>query len=182
MRALKRLFLDELADRYDSERQLVNAMPMMAEASTCPHLKKLILAQNKEDEGHIAKLKKIFLLSDEEVRQKKCETTLGLLLECEQMAVDFKGSSALNAALVCIAQKIKHYAIASYGCLHEWAAILGNHEAAGLLDELLAAEKTANQSLIKMARFRCNKEALEEFSSADFYCDRFGHEIAKSIV
>lgn len=50
--------------------------------------------------------------------------------------------------------------MASYGCLHEWAGILGNREAADLLEAILNEEKDANESLTEPARERSNDEAL----------------------
>jgi Domain of unknown function (DUF892) len=75
-----------------------------------------------------------------------------------------KGELTNNAALISAGQKVEHYEIASYGCLHEWAGLLGNKEAAGLLKEILDQEKAANETLIAIARASGNKEALGEGS------------------
>ena len=82
------------------------------------------------------------------------------LAEGDEIAADFKGSPAINAALVSAAQKVEHYEIASYGCLHEWAGLLGNGQAAGLLEEILGEEKAANETLSDLARSTCNQQAL----------------------
>ena len=66
----------------------------------------------------------------------------------------------LNAALISVAQKLEHYEIATYGCLRGWARLLGNKEAAGLLQEILVEEKAANHALSELARSRSNIEAL----------------------
>jgi ferritin-like metal-binding protein YciE len=87
---------------------------------------------------------------------------VGLLEEGDEIAAEFKGSPAINAALISAAQKVEHYEIASYGCLREWARLLGNQEAAGLLQEILVEEKAANHSLSELARFRNHEEALDE--------------------
>ena len=69
--------------------------------------------------------------------------------------------------MICAAQKVEHYEIASYGCLHEWAGVLGNEEAANLLEEILNEEKATNRSLTGLARERSNQEALGEFPGGD---------------
>ncbi|HEX5397719.1 MAG TPA: DUF892 family protein, partial [Verrucomicrobiae bacterium] len=56
----------------------------------------------------------------------------------------------------------EHYEIASYGCLHEWAGLLGNKEAASLIEDILEEEKAANEKLMELARASCNNEALDE--------------------
>jgi len=152
--------MDELADMYDAEKRLVKALPKMAKAATCEDLKAAILAHLKETEGHVTKLEQVFQAFDEKVRGKTCEATVGLLKEGDKIAADFKGSPAINAALVSAAQKVEHYEMASYGCLHEWAGLLDNEEAAGLLLQILEEEKAANESLTELARESCNQQAL----------------------
>lgn len=162
MKTLKDLFLDELADMYDAEHQLVKALPKMAQAATCTHLRKAILSHLEETESHVTKLEQVFECFDEESRRELCEATKGLLEEGGEIATAFKGSPAINAALIAAAQKVEHYEIASYGCLHEWAGLLGNKEAADLLEEILEDEKAANESLTELARARSNPEAMDE--------------------
>ena len=162
MKTLKDLFLDELADMYDAEKRIVKALPKMAKAATCEDLKAAILSHLKETEGHVTKLEQVFQAFDEKAKGKTCEATVGLLKEGDEIAADFKGSPAINAALVSAAQKVEHYEMASYGCLHEWAGLLENEEAADLLKEILEEEKAANDSLTELARATCNQQALDE--------------------
>ena len=97
MSALKILFLEELADRYDAEKQLVHAIPKLAKLATCKGLRERFQAHLKETEGHVKKLETVFRSFDAKIKAKSCEATLGLLKEGEQIAADFKGSSAINA-------------------------------------------------------------------------------------
>jgi ferritin-like metal-binding protein YciE len=160
MRTLKDLFFDELADRYDGEKRLVIAMPKMIKISTSARLRKLIEGHLMETERHVTKLEKVFKLFGEKPCLNKCEATIGMLAEGAEVASDNKGSVVINAAVISVAQKIEHYEIASYGCLREWAMLLGNKPAAALLKEILGEEKAANQALIELARSSCNNEAL----------------------
>ena len=98
---------------------------------------------------------------------------MGLLEEGDEIAADFKGSPAINAALISAAQKVEHYEMASYGCLHEWAGLLGNEQAARLLKEILDEEKAANEALTELARSSSNAEAL---------CDATQQECADGIT
>jgi ferritin-like metal-binding protein YciE len=160
MSALNKLFLAELADRYDSEKQLVQAIPKLTKLATCKALQEHFQCHLKKTEGHVKKLETVFKAFDAKVTAKKCETTVGLVKEGEHLAADFKGSPAINAALISVAQKIEHHAIASYGCLHAWASLLGNPGAASVLEEVLKEEKAENDSFIELASSCCNKEAL----------------------
>src|ERR1022692_1829611 len=162
MKTLKDLFMQELADIYDAERRTVKALPKMAGAATCDKLKKAILAHLKETEGHVTKVEQVFQSFDETAKGKTCEATVGLLKEGDEIAADFKGSPAINAALISAAQKVEHHEKACYGAVPEWAGLLGNKEAAALLEEILAEEKAANETLTGLARAGSNKEALED--------------------
>jgi len=162
MKLLKDLFLDELADIYDAERRIVKALPKLVKAATCPDLKEAFQSHLDESEGHVKKVEQVFQSFGKTPKGKTCEATVGLLEEGDEIAHDFADSPAINAALISAAQKVEHYEMASYGCLHEWAGLLGNRKAADLLEEILEQEKGANRTLTKLARASSNEEALGE--------------------
>lgn len=159
---LKDLFIDELADMYDAEKRIMKALPKMARAATCTDLKGAIEKHLQETEGHVKKLEQVFQAFGEKAKGKTCKATKGLLEEGDEIAGEFKGSPAINAALIAAAQKVEHYEMASYGCLHEWAGLLGNKVAAGLLEKILDEEKAANEGLTLLAQSKSNEEALGE--------------------
>jgi ferritin-like metal-binding protein YciE len=165
LKTLKDLFLAQLADMYDAEQRIVKALPKLAKAATCTHLRDAFLSHLRETEGHVKKLEQVFQSFDEKPQAVKCPATVGLLEEGDQIASEFKGSPAINAALISAAQKVEHYEMASYGCLHTWAELLDNAEAAALLEEILAQERAANAALKDLALTRSNKEALGEAGS-----------------
>jgi len=171
MKMLKDLFLTELAEMYHSERGIVKALPKLAKAAKCTHLQAAFLSHLKESEGHVTKLEGVFESFDIKPYAKTCLATIGLLEEGDQIAAEFKGSPAINAALISAAQKVEHYEMASYGCLHAWAELLDNDVAAGLLKEILDQERAANAALKDLALTRSNNEALgkvgSRISSAD---------------
>jgi ferritin-like metal-binding protein YciE len=162
MKTLRDLFLGELADMYDAEHRISKALPKMAKAATCEKLSAALLAHLKETEGHIIKLEGVFVAFDEKAKTKTCEATLGLLKEGDEIAAEYKGTPAINAALVSAAQKVEHYEMGSYGCLHEWAKLLENNKAAKLLEQILGEEKMANDALTELAKSTCNQEAMGE--------------------
>jgi len=170
MRTLKDLFFDELADRYDSEKRLVIAMPKMIKNATSARLQKLIEGHLMETERQVVKLERVFKLFGVKPALNKCEATIGLLTEGAEVMSDNKGWPVLNAGIISVAQKIEHYEIASYGCLREWAMLLGNKPASALLKEILGEEKAANEALVELARANCNIEALEACDD-DEACD-----------
>jgi ferritin-like metal-binding protein YciE len=166
MKMLKELFLNELADMYDAEQRIAKALPKMAKAATCKELQEAIQSHLEETKGHISKLEQVFEAFGKPAKGQKCEATIGLLEEGDEIATEFKGSPAINAALICAAQKVEHYEIASYGCLYQWAGLLENEEAADILAEILAEEKAADEALTALATSK-NQEALGDSAGQD---------------
>jgi len=161
MKTLKYLFMEELADMYDSEQRIVKALPKMIEAATCTQLQAALRSHLTETEGHVQKVETVFELFGEKPKGEKCPAMVGILDEGSDMVSDNKKTAAINAAIICAAQKVEHYEIATYGCLHAWAQLLGNDEAADILEEILDEEKNADSTLNDCATAK-NEEALEE--------------------
>jgi len=166
MNTLKDLFLGELADMYDAEHRIIKALPKLIKAATCTDLKDALQTHLLETEGQVTKLEKVFRAFGEKAKGKKCEATVGILKEGDEIASENKGSPTINAAIISAAQKVEHYEIASYGCLHAWASLLGNEEAAELIQEILDQEKGADQTLTELAPQK-NEEALGQTEEAE---------------
>jgi ferritin-like metal-binding protein YciE len=87
----------------------------------------------------------------------------GLTREAEALVSNTQeGSATRDVALIFASQKIEHYEIAAYGCLHQLALTLEMHEIANLLDATLAEEKETDKSLTAIAKTQVNYDAMEE--------------------
>jgi len=179
MHTLKELFLVELADIYDAEQRIVLALPKMIKAATCARLKRTFQIHLKESKHHVGRLKKVSRLFGETLKGKKCKATVGLLEEAVELADEFKGSAPINAALIAAAQKMEHYEIASYGCLHQWAKTLGNGAAATLLEDTLSEEKGADDKLTECAHFASNGEAKDGIKPGEIFVKTKGLALSK---
>ena len=100
------LFLDELADMYDAEKRLVKGLPKMAKAATCPDLKKGCLEPFETNGNSREEAEQVFQVFDCTVGNLRCHA--GLLEEADEMASEYKGSPAINAALISSAQRIEY--------------------------------------------------------------------------
>jgi len=78
---MRELFLNELRDVYNAEKQIVRALPRVAKAAQSPDLQRAFLKHLRETEGHVQRLERIFKASGETVRGKKCKGVEGLLEE-----------------------------------------------------------------------------------------------------
>jgi ferritin-like metal-binding protein YciE len=161
MKSLKDLFLSELEDMYDSEHRIIKALPTVIKAVTCSSLQSALQNHLRETEGHITKVEAVFAAFDEKPRKTKCPAMVGILDESDDLVSENKSSPTINAAVICAAQKVEHYEIATYGCLRAWATQLGNEEAARLIEEILDEEKAADETLNEHSVAK-NQEAFEQ--------------------
>jgi ferritin-like metal-binding protein YciE len=140
-------FLGELADIYDAEKQLVKALPKMAQAAEHEELKEAFLTHQTQTEEHVLRLETIFDFLGEKAASRKCKAMQGLIAESSELTEEELG----DATLICAAQKIEHYEIAAYGCLRSWAQFLDMDEPARILEETLDEENAADEHLTSLA-------------------------------
>ncbi len=166
MKTLQDLFLAELADMYDTETRMTRALQKMAETANQVELSDVFQAHYRETEGQIEKIEQVFDAFGTEVKRNQCEGTVALLKEEEKVISENIGSPTIDAALISAGQKAEHYEIASYGCLREWAKLLGNQPAAELLDSILSEQKAVDRRLTLLALSCCNDSARQEPAGA----------------
>ena len=162
--ALKELYIDELRDIYNAENQLTKALPKMAKAATSDELRAGFEGHLEQTKGHVERLERIFKELGEKPTGKKCKGMEGLVGEGdEMMKEDELEGEALDAGLISAAQRVEHYEIAAYGGVRTYANLLGESDAAKLLEQTLKEEKETDQKLTKLAE-KINVEAEEEES------------------
>lgn len=156
---LDKLFYDTLRDIYYAERQILKALPKMARAAQSDECKAAFEKHKEETETHVARLEEVFDAIGKRAQGKTCEAIQGLLSEGEEIAEEFKGSPALDAALISTAQSVEHYEIARYGTLKVWAGQLGLKNVLSLLDATLQEEGATDKALTKLAMTAANAKA-----------------------
>ena len=156
--ALMELYVDELKDLYDAEHRILKALPKMVKAASHEQLKDAFESHLQETENHVTRLEQVFGSVGEKARSKKCKAMQGLVEEGEDVIDEELG----DAALICAAQKVEHYEIASYGSLQSWAELLEENEAAELLQETLDEEKATDDKLTQTAENAINIEEEQE--------------------
>lgn len=161
-KTLQDLFYEELEDLYDAEKQIVKALPKVAEAVASDELKNALEEHLEQTKEHVNRLEQVFRSIGREAKAKKCEGMKGLLEEGEKVISELDESPVRDAALIGAAQKVEHYEIAGYGTTRTFAQLLGHDEAVELLDETLEEEKEADEKLTDIAESDINIEAAED--------------------
>ena len=161
METLQELYLEQLRDIYDAENQLTKALPKMAKTATNEELKAAFENHLEQTQEHISRLEQIFEELGEKSKGHKCEAMKGLLEEGKNMMEEDADEDVMDAGLICAAQKVEHYEIATYGCLRTYAEMLGFDDQADLLQETLDEEKDTDENLTELAVSCINLEAEE---------------------
>ncbi len=159
---LKELFVDALKDIYWAEQALVKALPKMAANASSPKLQSSIIDHQAMTEHQVVRLEQVFELLGEKAEGKKCEALAGLLKEGDQMLEETIHGSVRDAAIIAASQKIEHYEMATYGTLFAFAKVLGENDAAKLLQQTLAEEMEADKILTDVATGCVNMEASQQ--------------------
>jgi ferritin-like metal-binding protein YciE len=161
------LFVEELADIYNSENQIVESLPGLIKLVSLPDLKETLTKYVREAENQAKRLERISSILNLEVSENTSEALKGLLDQAEAITQNKSKSPALDAGIISAVQKLKHYKIASYGTLHSFAKNLAlDSEVINLLQESLDEVNAADKRLTKIAEGSLfsggvNKEAAE---------------------
>lgn len=154
------LFLDEIRDLYDAEKQLTKALPKMAKAASSEELQAAIEDHLQQTQGHVDRLEEIFEALGEKGTGKKCAAMSGLIKEGEEIVSEFDEGALRDAGIIAAAQKVEHYEISGYGSARTHAQMLGHTEAVSRLEETLKEEKEADSKLNEIAEQMVNEEAM----------------------
>jgi ferritin-like metal-binding protein YciE len=159
LKTLADLYVHELKDLYSAEKQLIEALPKMVEASNAPQLREAFASHLKETEQHFEKVHQLLQNLDENPGSTKCKGMEGLLEEGED-AIDEEASPAVrDAFLIAAAQRVEHYEISGYGTARAYARSLGREEDAEVLNQILDQEYAADNKLDKLAEGSINESA-----------------------
>lgn len=161
MEDLQDLFVDQLRDLYSAEKQLVRALPKMAKKASDENLKQAFTTHLEETKGHVERLEQIFDKLGKRAGGKTCKAMQGLVEEGKEAMEEDAEPEVLDAALIAAAQRVEHYEIAGYGTVRAYAKLLGDNQAAKLLQQTLDEEGKTDKMLTQLAESTINIEAAQ---------------------
>lgn len=172
---LRSLLEHEIEDLYSAEEQIIEALPMMAEAASNRDLKRALkehLRITKEQKKRLDQVKKILKKEAEEGEgsagflermfgdgSTKCKGMEGLIKEGQKVMSEEMEPSVKDAAIIASSQKIEHYEISGYGTARAYAKQLGLREVERTLAVTLKEEYTADKMLNTLALNSVNLRA-----------------------
>ena len=151
MNSLHDLYLEELKDLHNAEKQLVKALPRMGKKARAPSLKAAFQEHLEVTERQIERLDRIFADLGVPPRGKKCKAMEGLIEESKDVIEEKGDAAVIDAALIACAQRVEHYEMAGYGCVRTYAQLLGHEEHRALLQATLDEEGEADKKLTELA-------------------------------
>ena len=151
LQTLDDVLRDQVKDLLSAERQLVAALPKVAQAAHTPELKNAISEHLEETRGHVERLEQVTGMLGMDSAATTCKAMQGLVAEGEEVLGKTGDPVAKDAAIIAAAQRIEHYEIAAYGTARTLAGELDHRDAEKLLSETLDEESAADKLLTKIA-------------------------------
>jgi ferritin-like metal-binding protein YciE len=159
LQSLFDLYLTELHDLYDTEQQIIKALPKMIDGAASADLKTALQEHLEQTQLHRNRLEDIFDMHSEKPKAESCEGMAGIIKEGRDLLKQDAVPVVRDAALISAAQRVEHYEIAVYGCVRTYAEQLGFDRAARILQETLSEEEAMDKRLTGIAEGRVNTEA-----------------------
>jgi ferritin-like metal-binding protein YciE len=159
---LRDLYIAELQDLFDVERETIQALPAMADAATSSALRDTFAAHLEQTRVQLQRLELLLRKLDVRGDVQPCEAIRGLIAEGRRRMAETERGDVLDAALIGAAQRIEHYEIAAYGCARTYARTLGDADAERLLQQTLDEEGAADHRLSRIAERGINQSAGED--------------------
>jgi ferritin-like metal-binding protein YciE len=163
--SMEALYLAQLRDMHNAEKQLIAALPKMVKAASTPELAEAFERHLEETRRHLERINTILDNLGEKPGRDRCEAMAGLIEECKE-TIDAQGEEHVrDASLIVHAQKVEHYEIASYGSLCTHAKLLGRTTDQKLLGDTLSEEKQTDGRLTQLAESHINADAARVSSA-----------------
>ena len=159
---LEKLYIEQLEDLHSAEKQLINALPKMAQAASDEKLQRAFEEHLEQTRQHQQRIEQILQELGEKPSGKKCKGMEGIIAEVQELLKQDVEQDTLDAALIAAAQHAEHYEMAGYGTVRTYARALGYNEAADLLQQTLDEEADTDEKLTRLAEGHVNAEAMKQ--------------------
>jgi len=153
------LYVGNLKDMLDAERQLTGALPRLAKKAGNAELRAAFEEHLEVTESHLEQVEDLLEAATGSTRAKNCKGMEGLIAEGREILDSDGDADVIDAGLIVAAQKVEHYEIAAYGSLRALARMMGDENAADRFGAILDDERAADEKLSEIATAMVNVEA-----------------------
>ena len=153
---LRDLLDHEVQAMYSAENLITAGLPRMIEHASSPELQKAFQTHLSETKHQIERLEQVADILGINANGDKNLGMAGIIAEGELVMHKDATPEAMDAALICGAQKVEHYETAGYGTAVYLAHELGLEQAATILKSILVEEKRTNEILNRLAKSLVN--------------------------
>jgi ferritin-like metal-binding protein YciE len=148
---LQALYDRDLRLLLSAEELIAIKTPYLTERTTDSELHQVLGKEIERGEGHAKRLREMLSRTGAESTPIKCKAIYALFDEAEDLVEAASHESVRDAVVISEAQRIKHYEIAAYGALRQFARVLGLMEDERLLGDAIREEGKVDKHLSSIA-------------------------------
>jgi ferritin-like metal-binding protein YciE len=157
--SLEQLFIHLLGELYQTERDLMPALAVMAGKASDPDLRAAFEEHQLETEAHVERLERVFQSIGSRPKARGASVVPMITAEGARLLGRRADPDVRDAWLIATAQRIEHQEIAGYGTARAYAETLAHLAAVNLLQETLEEERMADEKLTRLATRFVNSRA-----------------------
>jgi ferritin-like metal-binding protein YciE len=149
---LQSLYLRQLRLLLSAEGMIAIKTPHLLESATDSELQRTFQQCIQESEARANRLRSLLNEAHSEAKQPvKCRVIYALFDEAEDLMEDAAHEPVRDAVILATALRIKHYQIAAYGAMRQFAHALGHEQDVQELDSILREEGQESRHLSGIA-------------------------------
>jgi ferritin-like metal-binding protein YciE len=156
MQDLHALYVRQLRLLLSAEEMIAIKTPFFTERARDPELRVVFRKITEDSEARTEQLRE--LLGRTESAPLKCKTIFALFDEAEELVQIAAHEEVRDAVLITEAQRIKHYEIAAYRAVRQFAQVLDRPEDERILNETFLEKVSIDEQLSTIAE-RANRAA-----------------------
>jgi ferritin-like metal-binding protein YciE len=149
--SIEDVYAAQLGDLRSAEKQLIEALPALAEAASDKKLQHALAQHLEQTERHLERLEEIIASLPSSVPDAPSKVMRELLGEGTRIIAADGPDEVKDVALIAAAQRVEHYEISGYGTARALADQLEQADARDVLAEILDEERQADELLTKIA-------------------------------
>lgn len=158
------LYIVQLQELYDAEKQLAHVLLEMAEATSAPLLRAAFVCHHEETHRHTDMVANILTRHGRGVSGRHSHVLATFIKETDHVLQLVRNDRVMDAALLSMARSMEHYKMAGYISSLSQARLLDYIDDISQLQMILAQEKKANSDLDSISRnFNFEEKLIPQF-------------------